>query len=214
MSTPYKDLPSLTSPYFQNEVFSRSIENTDNLMVAETYIQLRSSFTHASIGDVSSRNAGYYLIEETPAESVGMGHSDVVQFTRTYAAVPSDRTETARTQYSYPGKSSGSGSVWQRYGLRRPITLEVNATDEFQYYISGDGTGGPTPPAITVPTLSSEVVDFFGDAYETTPPYTLIGATSPFVEPSIYTVSNAIARWRGNIWVMITRTVPNPGAFI
>lgn len=212
---PFSDLPSLTSPKFLYEVFPRSIENTNNFMVAETYIQLRTSFAQAAIGATSARNGGsYYLIEESPLEPVGLNQSPVVKFTRIFATIPAARYETARTQYSYPGKSIGSGATWLRYGLRRPITLEVNATDYFQYFYSVDGTGGPTIPALTVPKLSSEVVDFIGGAYDITPPYAFIATTSPSTEPTTYTVSNAIARWKGNIWVMITRTVPQPSAFI
>jgi len=211
---PYQDLPSLTAVKFIGEVFSRSIENTNNLQVAETYIQLRSSFAAQAIDTGSSRNSGYYLIDESPVEPMGPGLSPVVQFTRTYAAVPASRSETVRVLFNYPGKSSGSGASWLRYGLRRPITLEVNATDAFQYFRITTGSGGPTPSAITVPTLSSEVVDYFGVGYDTSPPYSLIGTTSPASEPSSYVVSNAISRWKGNIWQMVTRTVPYPAAVI
>lgn len=212
---PFLDLPSgYTSPAFVGEVFSTSIDGTDNLQVAETYQMLRSSYARQAIGTESGRNSAFYLVEESPVESVGGDNqSPLIRVTRTYAEVPADREERVVTNYSYPGKSSGGGEFWQRYGRRRPITLEVVATDTYHYYISTDGSGA-TPATLDIPTADGEVVDFFGSAYETVPPYDFIDNTTPLSEPSTYTIANSISKWKGNIWVHVVRTVPDPTGVI
>lgn len=209
MSQPYKDLPAgITSPVFQSEVPSKPIEGTDDLMWAETYIQSRADYTPQAIGTESSRHADFFLVEESAIEPVGPEASGLVQFTRTYAEVPASRNESSTIVYSYPGKSSGIGANWERYGLRRPASLLVVATDAVSYFVSSDGS--TTLPALSIPTLDDEVVDFFGFAYETNPPYTLIGTTDPSSEYSTYTISCTIQRWKGKIWEKRVRTVPNP----
>lgn len=209
MSTPYKDLPAgITSPVFQSEVPIKPIEGTDDLMWAETYIQNRSSYAPQAVGTESTRHSSFYLVEESAIEPVGPDSSGLVRFTRTYAEVPDTRDETSTIVYNYPGKSFGIGANWERYGLRRPTSLLVPATDEVSYFISSDGS---TPlPALSIPLLDDEVVDFFGNAYETVPPYGSIGTTVPSSEYTTYTISCTIQRWKGKIWEKRVRTVPNP----
>lgn len=210
---PYLDLPSgYSAKSFINEIASTSIDNTDNIQIAETYQILRSAYARAAIGSESTRHSSYFLIDQTGADPVGEGNSQLVRYTLTYAHVPVSRNETVITQYTYPGIASGAGQYFQRYGLRRPVTLEVNATDAYDYFVSTDGSG-QTLPALSIPTLDSEVVDFFGAAYDSVPPYDSLGNTDPLSEPSTYTVSFAITRWKGNIWQKVKRTVPSP-AFI
>ena len=209
---PYYDTVALTSPVFQHEVFSNPIEGTNDLMVAETYIQLRTSYSRQAVHTGSSRYGGYYLVDESVPEHYGAENSTVVRFTRTYAQIPASRNETAVTIYSYPGLSGSSGASWQRYYYRRPITLQCNATDAFSYYHSTDGS--TSLPSLTIPKLASQPVDFFGAAYDTTPPYASLGSTTPISEPSTYVVSASISRWKGEIWQKIVRTVPYPATVI
>lgn len=209
MSQPYKDLPAgITSPVFQSEVSIKPIEGTDDLMWAETYIQDRASYARQAVDTVSSRHASHYLVEESDIEAVGPENSGLVRFTRTYAAVPATRDESSTIVYNYPGKASGIGANFDRYGLRRPTSLLVIATDEVSYFRSSDGS--TTLPALSIPTLDDEVVDFFGSAYETVPPYAFIADTDPTVEYSTYTISCTVQRWKGKIWEKRVRTVPNP----
>lgn len=214
MSQPYKDLPAgITSPVFQSEKSSKPIDGTDDLMWAETYIQTRADHAPQAIGTESSRHSGFYLVEETPIESVGPENSGLVEFTRTYAEVPATRDEAVTVSFSYPGKSLGAGANWDRYGLRKPVTIQlVPGSDEVSYFISEDGS--TTIPEYTVPLLDGEIVDFFGPAYETTPPYTFIGNTDPLSEPSSYVIGCTVQRWKGKIWEKRVRTVPDPSAIL
>jgi hypothetical protein len=205
---PYKDTPSLSTPYFQKQIFSKPIVGTDDLQVDEIYLQNRSDYAPQDVDTESSRNSGYYLVDEK-YDNYGPPNSTVVQITRTYCQVPATRDETVSIVYNYPGVASGTGSAFRRYGARAPVSLQVNATDEIVYFRSTTG-GGQTLPALTIPTLDDQPIDTFGTIYETTPPFDEIGITDPTSEPSTYTISSAVTRWKGQIWQFTTRTIPSP----
>lgn len=164
-----------------------------------TYIQNANTYADAAIGDTDANAPGGYLVEQGPVTLLAGG---VVQFTRVFSEVPTTWTQPEQIAYAFPGLTLGSGTTWEPYGRRQPITLFALATVTHTY------SQGSAPTADTVFTVTDQgnVVDYIGTANPA-----LGGVlTSPSIEPATYTVSSDVVLWRGNIWEKITKTVPRP----
>lgn len=164
-----------------------------------TYVQWANTYTDATIGATDGNAPGAYLVEQGPVQRIGAG---CVQFTRTFAEVPTTWAQPQQTAYTFPGLTLGSGSTWQPYGTRKPITLFATATVTHTY---SQGSA-PTPDTVFVVTDQGNVVDYIGTADPA------LGGilTSPSAEPATYTISSDVQLWRGNIWEKITSVVPKP----
>lgn len=205
----YFDSPNVSylTPVFQQEIPTRPIEGTEDIMWAETYIQNVASYYPLSLSTTSSRHATCILVDESTPERVGPENSPLVRFTRFFASVPTIRYESVLLAQTYYGLSGGNGISWSPYGSRAPLSHYVRATDTISYYVTADPRT-ITLSALTQPTVTAGAVDYFGTVYSTVTPYTFEGFTNPASEPGTYVISSEVSRWKGQIWASRTRTVP------
>ena len=165
------------------------------------YVQWENTYAAASLGATSADAPGSaVLVEQGPVRKIAPG---VVRYGRAYVQVPVTWAETQQVAYTFPGLSFGSGSSWQPYFYRAPITLYRIATVTHSYSSSATA---PTLDNTFIVTDGNNVVDYIG------PGNPNIGATltNPSVEPATYNVSSESHLLTGIIWEKISVTVPKP----
>lgn len=164
------------------------------------YVQWANTYAAATLGATSSDAPSANLVEQGPLTKVSPG---IVRFKRVYCQLPDTWAETQQIAYTFPGLSSGSGSSWQQYGYRAPITLYSIATVTHSYTQSATA---PTLDATFIVTDGGNVVDYIGPQN----PNIGAGNTSPASEPVTYNVSSESHLIKGLIWEKTLTTVPKP----
>jgi hypothetical protein len=203
MATLYAD-GNYSTAYLVSNVVSYPFAWPNNSATAQfdlEFVQWANSYTAATLGDTSVyAPGGAVLVEQGPLRKIAPG---VVRYSRTYCQVPATWGETQQMAYSFPGLSTGTGSSWQAYGLRQPITLYAIATITHTYSSSATA---PTLDNVFLVRDGNYVVDYIGTGNPN------IGATltTPSVEPATYTVSSESRMLRGLIWEKTTSNVAKP----
>jgi len=165
------------------------------------YVQWANTYAAATLGSTSAdAPGGAVLVGQGPLTKIAPG---MVRFARTYVQVPAVWAETQQVSYTFPGLSSGTGSSWQPYGLRQPVTLSAIAT------VTPSFTSSATAPTLDntfIVTDGNYVVDYIGTGNPN------IGAvlTSPSAEPATYNVSSDSQQIAGQLWQKTSMVVPKP----
>jgi hypothetical protein len=174
-----------------------------------TFVQAANVFTYANLGTNSALAPNAYLVEQSPLQKIGAG---IIRYSRTYCEVPVQYYDFEQVFYSYPGKSSGTGVTYSRYGARKPITVPKLATVNHFFTLNANI---PTANVQTVTIVTGNImannpqpVDWIGE---------LSGQdnsnTVPNADPSPWIMSSDPVRWKGTIWEIVTKTVTQPNAF-
>lgn len=203
MATTYYD-GTYSSAYLVSNVVTYPFAWPNNSTTARfdlEYVQLASSYSPPALGSTSADAPGSaVLVSQGPLRKISPG---MVRFTRTYCQVPATWGETQQVAYTFPGLSTGTGSSWQPYGLRQPVTLYAIATVTHTYTSSNTA---PTLDNTFIVTDGNYVVDYIGTGNPN------IGATltSPSAEPATYNVSSESQLLTGLIWEKTSMVVPKP----
>lgn len=172
--------------------------STADFIVTRLYVQAANYYNPLplSVADAVYKNA--YLVEEVE-EKREKGH---VYFRRTFATIPSPRTERQEVVFTFPGESAIVSTTvdgapvkrWDPHGKKKPASVYREARIDISYTLGAPSTGLPTQIL-----FSDQPVDFVGNVYsEDGSRY--LGATNPFIAPSTFVVSDVARRWRGDIW--------------
>jgi len=172
--------------------------NTDFILTRD-YVQSRATYAKLDLSTADATYTTAYLVNETVTKRDGY----LVWFTRTYATIPTTRTERRSVAYTFPGQSGtvdlgGGVSTWNPYAAGAPSSLIRQGLVELSYSL-----GEPTVALPTQFTYDGAPVDFVGTVYQVLSDGTigaLLGSTSPASMPSSFVVSDVARRWRGNIW--------------
>jgi hypothetical protein len=193
-----------SAAYLVENVVSYPFQWPNNSNVAQfdlEYIQWANTYAPAALGSTSSDAPGSAgLVEQGPVIKIAPG---VVRFKRSYCQLPQTWGETQQVAYTFPGLSTGTGSSWQPYGLRQPVTLYAIATVTHTFTSSATA---PTLDNTFIVTDGNYVVDYIGTGNPN------IGAalTNPISEPATYNVSSDSQLLRGIIWEKVSVVVPKP----
>jgi hypothetical protein len=182
---------------------------TSDFLIVRLYVQAVSTYKPLPISTADYQYKTAYLVDETE-ERREKGH---VFFRRTYATVPSSRSERQEMVFTFPGQSAIVRSVvdgkqvtrWDRYGAKRTATVFREALVQISYSLTAPSTALPTQI-----TYDGQPVDFTGEVYSDDGG-TFLGNTSPISAPSTFVVSDVARRWRGDIWERTRVTVSRTG---
>ena len=212
----YIDAPSANwaTPFLIKNVVSYPLcdkPGNENIKLYDlTFVVAQNVFAYANLGDNSALAPNAYLVEQSPIEKIGAG---IVQYSRQYAEIPVTWYDVEQVMYSYPGKSSGTGITYSRYGARKPITVPKLATANHSYFLNANV---PSANVQTVTIVTGNImannpqpVDWIGElsAQDNT-------NTVPNADPSPWIMSSDPIRWKGTIWEIITKTVTQPNTFV
>jgi hypothetical protein len=164
------------------------------------YIQWSNAYAAAALGSNSVDAPNAYLVDQGPVRKIAPG---VVRYSRAYCELPATWGETQEVAYTFPGLSAGSGSSWNPYFYRAPVTLYAIATVLHTFTASATA---PTLDNSFIVTDGSNVVDYIG----TGNPNIGAGTTDPAIEPASYNVSSDSSLLLGLIWEKVSMTVPKP----
>ena len=174
--------------------------NSNIAEYALEYVQWSNAYVEPTLGSNTADAPSAFLVEKGPIKKIAPG---VIRYGRTYCQIPATWGETAQIAYTFPGITFGSGSTWNPYGRRAPVTLYAIATVTHTYTVSGSP---PTLDNTFIVTDSGNVVDYIGQQN----PNNGGGTTSPATEPATYNVSSASHLLKGLIWEKISSVVPKP----
>lgn len=192
------------APYLVSNVVSYPFPWPNNSTVARfdlEYIQWANAYSAVALGSGSTdAPGGAGLVAQGPLRKIAPG---VVRFARAYVQTPNTWGETQQVAYTFPGLSSGTGSNWNPYFFRAPITLYAIAT--VTHTFTESATAPNLDPTFIV-TDGNNVVDYIGAGNPN------IGATltDPSTEPLTYNVSSDSQLLVGIIWEKVSMTVPKP----
>lgn len=173
--------------------------NDTDFILTREYVQSKAAYSKLALSTADSVYTTAYLVAETETKRDGY----MIWFTRTYATIPTTRTERRSVSYTFPGRSAivdlgGGAQTWNSYGGGQPSTLFREGSVEISYSL-GEST-------VDLPTqieYDAGIVDFVGTVYQVLENGllgALLGATTPSSMPTDFVVSDVSRRWRGNIW--------------
>lgn len=190
-------------PFLTENAVSYPFPWPNNSTIAQfalEYIVFANAYTAAALDSTSADAPSAFLVAQGPVRKIAPG---VVRYARTYCQLPATWVETQQVAYTFPGLSFGSGSAWNPYFFRAPVTLYSIAT------VTHTFSHGATPPTLDntfIVTDGGNVVDYIGLGN----PNIGAGLTSPSAEPVSYNVSSDSALLTGLIWEKTSMTVPKP----
>lgn len=194
----------LSSAFLVSNVVSYPFPWPNNSTVARfdlEYVQWENTYSAALLGSTSSDAPGSAgLVEQGPIRKIAPG---VIRFARAYCQTPVTWAETQQIAYTFPGLSNGTGSSWNPYFFRGPVTLYAIAT--VTHTFSSSATA-PTLDNTFIVTDGGNVVDYIGFGN----PNIGAGLTNPSVEPATYNVSSDSSLLLGIIWEKTSMVVPKP----
>lgn len=192
-----------SAAYLVSNVVSYPFPWPNNSTVAQydlEYIQASANYAPVSLDSTSADAPSAFLVQQGPLRKIAPG---MVRFARTYCQLPATWGETQQIAYTFPGLSFGSGSNWNPYYFRSPITLYKIATVT---HVFSHGATAPTLDNTFQVTDQGNVVDYIGASN----PNLGVGVTSPSVEPAAYTVTSSSRLLSGLIWEKVTMNVAPP----
>ena len=179
--------------------------NSGTMQFDLTYLQYANAYVALTVGgtDANAPLANFY--SQGPVERVGAG---VVRYTRSFMQQPVTWYEMEQVAYTYPGLDSGVGTnSWVAYGARSSITKQKLATIEHKYVINSNVPYANMTNVFLV-TLFGQPINRIGQWS-----YVNTTLTVPSTDPSIYTISCDGARFKGNLWEIVTKTVTQANVF-
>lgn len=169
--------------------------DTRDFLLTRLFVQFKSAYAPLSISTKDGQYKNAYLVEESEMKRDAV----FVYFRRVYATIPSTRTESRETLFTFPG-SSGLALVatntvrYSKYAFGAPATVYRAASVTVSYSLGQPSTSDPT----TI-TYNGQPVDFCGPVYSDDGK-SLLGNTSPISAPATFVLSDVARRWKGNIW--------------
>jgi len=164
------------------------------------YVQWENTYVAQALGSNSTDAPNAYLVDQGPVRKIAPG---IIRYPLAYVQLPVTWAQTQQVAYTFPGLSFGSGSSWNPYFFRSPITLYSIATVTHTF---SHGATSPTLNNTFIVTDGNNVVDYIGPSN----PNIGAGSTNPANEPSSYNVSSESRLLVGLIWEKTTMTVPKP----
>ena len=212
----YLDFPGGNSAnaWLEHNVVSyplSSVPNNASTTVFDlTFVVAENAYVAANLGSNTALAPNAYLVEQSPVEKIGAG---IVRYKRTYAQIPVTWYDIEQVFYSYPGRSTGTGVNYSRYGARKPVTVPKLATANHSYFLNANvPTGNVQAVTIVLGNIMAnnpQPVDWIGE---------LSGQdntnTNPSTDPATWILSSDPVRWMGPIWEVITKTVTQPNTFV
>jgi hypothetical protein len=209
--------PQPTGP----KVFTYPFEGDDTSAYFDQQYQVKAeNFTKAATSSAHGTLAGYYLVGESPTQDVGNG---ILQWTRRYSKIPSDRNEYEMFGYNFIGYLGVWGSEEDNVSGRPRRVQNVLSRLAFTYFLVDPALASDDAPnkkyklVTSIPLLTAQTYKSNGidaDFLHNNPPYTssstpsrttyegwVTGGTEIVVEDS------GLRRWQGNIWERVTRYV-------
>jgi hypothetical protein len=163
------------------------------------YVQRSEFFVPSALDLTCPDNSSAFLVEESNPRQKKNG---LCRFTRTFATVPSLRTEFSSSSFNFPAyKTLSADNATIRSGFTRTIVAKV----EFTYLLTTDPGTDLTFAAQWEPLdASSNICNWV--ATDTSP---LKATYEGYVTAETYLQSKEtkISRWKGNIWRMENRKV-------
>ena len=163
------------------------------------YIQRQEFFVPSALDLTCPDNSSAFLVEESAPRAKGQG---LCRFTRTFATVPTGRTEFSSSSFAFPAyKDLSADAATIRSGFTRTIVAKV----VFTYLRTTDPGADLTFTQQWEPLdASSNVCNFV--ATDSTPTK---ATYEGYVSAGTYLQSKEtrIRRWKGNIWEMSNRQV-------
>jgi hypothetical protein len=163
------------------------------------YVQRSEFFVPSALDLTCPDNSSAFLVEESNPRQKGNG---LCRFTRTFATVPSLRTEFSSSSFSFPAfKNLSADTALLRSGFTRTVVAKV----EYTYLITTDPGTDLTFASQWEPLDASSNVCSFVAADSTPTKATYEGYVT--AETYIQSKETKISRWNGNIWQMENRKV-------
>jgi hypothetical protein len=193
-----------------------------SFIVEQDFMVLFSSFSPLALDTVHPSIAAAYLVKESPLQDLGGG---VARWTRTYAKIPSSRSEWSTITFNFPGyfgtRLPPYFQYYERIGDERdPWTATSVCRVLSEYFLCATGQTYETPQDIPIISRQLFTLDGRPDqpidylVNQTTNP--LLSATEPTLpeymalvaaEDEIVAEDSTIERWMGNIYERKTRYV-------
>ncbi len=202
MANLYSD-GTYSTPFLVSNVVSYPYPWPNNSNVARfdlEYVVWANAYSNAALDSTSTDAPSAFMVSQGPIKKIAPG---AVRYARAYVQLPVTWAETQQVAYTFPGLSFGSGSSWNPYFYRSPISLYRIATVTHTF---SHGATAPTLDNTFQVTDGNNVVDYIGASNPN------IGAvlTNPSVEPANYNVSSESHLLTGLIWEKTSITVPKP----
>jgi hypothetical protein len=212
----YLDYPggNTAIPFLEKNVVSYPLYGTpgnENIKLFDLqFVVAANAFTPASLGSTNALAPNAYLVAQSPLEKIGAG---IVRYSRQYAEIPVTWYDIEQVVYSYPGRSTGTGISYSRYGARKPVSVPKLATANHSYFLNANV---PSANVQTVTIVTGNImannpqpVDWIGElsAQDNT-------NTVPATDPNVWVLSSDPVRWMGPIWEVVTKTVTGPNTFV
>lgn len=164
------------------------------ILYVDTYVQRAEYFTPSALDLEHSEFPNAFLVEESNPD---LRDDGLFEWTRTFATVPTSRTEFEKTGFTFPAYKTDSetGS-----NLRETFTQTVVAKQVFTYLKTTDPGADLTITGRFQPLDdASNVCNFV--ASDSTPTKTVYAG---YVTAGTYinSTETEISRWMGNIWQM------------
>ena len=163
------------------------------------YVQRAEYFVPAALDLTCPDEPAAFLVEEShpPPPKEGL-----LQFTRTFATVPAERTEFSSSSFGFPAYKANTAATEV---IRETFTRTVVAKVVYSYLrTTNPGDDLTFVSAFQCLDSSSNVCDFV--ASDTTPTLTAYQADVT-AGNYLQSVETKIKRWKGNIWQMENRKV-------
>jgi hypothetical protein len=159
----------------------------------EDYAQRPDQFVPLPLDTPHPIHTTAYLIAETNPKPMSSG--GLVQFTRSFAIVPGNRTEFATTNFSFPAfKATSAATTESRAGFSETCVAKVL----FSYVLTDDPSEGLTILPKFQPKDASDLKCAFvaSDTTPTQSDYEAKIAAGEYIQAA----QTKVRRWRGNIW--------------
>ena len=215
MAAPYTDYPggNTAVPFLTKNVVTYPLYdkpgNENIKCYSLEFVVAANAFVAATLGTNNALAPNAYLVEQSPLDKIGAGF---VRYTREYCEIPVTWYEIEQVVYNYPGRSTGTGVNYSRYGARKPVTVPKLATVNYSFFLNAN-----------VPTANVQSVTIVtGNIMANNPqPVDWIGEMSgqdntntvPATDPAAWILSSDPSRWRGTIWQVTTKSVGAPNTF-
>jgi hypothetical protein len=169
-------------------------DTTEITTISQRYTITAASYAPPTIGTATAyAAASYYLTGD-----VGFGNNgQMLEFTREWSRIPSDRTIYDSRPIEHPGREEISGGETRIYP---PRTLFTQARTTFRYYLAASAPSLTLTQQFRVTvTVSSVAVDtgmiLTADTFPTAASYAAEVTAGGFTK----TLEDNYAQWRGNL---------------